>query len=169
MSASDQSADLILPVQLNKSDISQAVKLRAIRTPFFWIVPLWVMGMVYFLLDSLFHTPLLYAWGWALIAGLMTVPLLLNRSIASIAKQPSALSPMTFVFSAYGITADFENGTNKAAWSLVKGAREIGHFFIIEMQRRTFHLIPKRLLSDEQASHLRGILRANVSKNVHLL
>jgi YcxB-like protein len=169
MIAPDQADELVIPVQLNKSDISQSVKLRALASPLFWLVPLWVIGLVYFLLTSSLHTPRWYAWGWALIAGLMMLFFLHNRSSALIAKQPGALAPMKFVFSAYGITAEFENGTNKAMWSLVKGARETGHYFFIEMQRRSFNLIPKRLLTDEQASHLREILRANVSKNVHLL
>jgi hypothetical protein len=169
MSAVDQTAELAIPIQLNKTDISQSVKLRAIRTPFFWIIPLWAAGMVYFSLTFSFQTPQWYACVWALVAGLITLLFLLYRSSASIAKQPGALAPMTFVFSSYGITAEFENGTNKAMWSLVKGARETGSYILIEMQRRSYHLIPKRLLTDEQASSLREILRANVSRNVHLL
>ena len=169
MIAADQSAEFALPIQLNKSDISQSVKLRAIRTPFFWFVPLWVVVMVQFLLVSSFHTPQWYAWVWALIAGLVSLFFLLRRSSASIAKQPGALAPMNFVFSAYGITAEFENGTTKAMWSLVKGARESGLYFFIEMQRRSFHLIPKRQISEEQASRLQEILSDNISKNLHLL
>jgi len=169
MNAVDPSAELAIPVQLSKADISESVKARATRTPFFWIVPLWVVGIVQFLLASSFHTPQLYAWVWALIAGLVSLFFLLRRSSASIARQPGALAPMAFVFSAYGITAEFENGTTKAMWSLVKGARETDRYFLIEMQRRSFHLIPKRQITEEQASRLREILSANISRNVHLL
>jgi hypothetical protein len=169
MIAFDSSAELAIPVQLSKSDISESVKLRAIRTPFFWLVPLWVVIIVQFVLASSFHTPQWYAWVWALIAGLISLFFLLRRSSALIAKQPGALAPMNFVFSTYGIAAEFENGTTKAMWSLVKGARETDQYFLIEMQRRSFHLIPKRQITDEQASRLREILRANISKNVQLL
>jgi hypothetical protein len=169
MIATDQSEELVVPVQLNKSDISESVKLRAIGTPFFWIVPLWVVIIVDFLLSSSFHTPQRYACIWALVAGLLSLSFLLHRSSASIAKRPGVLAPMTLSFTASGVTAEFENGTNKAMWSLVKGAKETRHYFLIEMQRRTYHLIPKRFLNEEKASRLREILRANVSKNIHLL
>lgn len=167
MIVADQSTALAIQIQLNKSDISQSVKQRAVRTPFFWIVPLWMVVMVKFVLDSNLHVSWWCGLVSALAAGVLTLVFLLYRGSALISKQPAALAPMTFVFSAYGITNEFENGTNKSAWSLVKGARETGHFFFIEMQRRSFHLIPKRFLTDEQASRLREILSTYV-KNVHL-
>ena len=80
MIAFDSSAELAIPVQLSKSDISESVKLRAIRTPFFWLVPLWVVIIVQFVLASSFHTPQWYAWVWALIAGLISLFFLLRRS-----------------------------------------------------------------------------------------
>jgi len=168
MISANKTAELVIPIHLDKADISASVYLRAIRTPFFWLFPLWVIVMVVFFLSSYFHTSRLYAWVWGLIAGPISLFFLLQRSSASIAKQASTLAPMTLTFSAYGITAEFQNGTSKANWSLVKGARETGHYFFIDMQRRSFHLIPKRLLTDEQAAHLREILRANITKNVHL-
>lgn len=160
----DQQAELAIHVQLNKSDISRSTKLRAIRSPLFWVLPLWFGGILYFTLPSRE-----YAWVWATLAGLIMLVFLLYRSGASTAKQPGVLSPITYIFSDYGITAEFENGTNKAMWSLVKGARETEDYFFIEMQRRSFHLIPKRLLIEDQASRLRAILRANVTKSVRLL
>jgi hypothetical protein len=169
MTVTDQSAELVITVRLTKSDISECVKLRAFRSPFFWIIPLWAVIMIEFTLSSTLHTPRSYGWASGLIGGMLSLIFLLRRSSASMAKQPGALAPMKFEFSAYGITADFENGTNKAMWSLVKGTRETAPYFFIEMQRRSFHLIPKRLLTEEQTSRLREILRAHISKNIELL
>src|SRR6185437_8697647 len=98
MISANKTAELVIPIHLDKADISASVYLRAIRTPFFWLFPLWVIVMVVFFLSSYFHTSRLYAWVWGLIAGPISLFFLLQRSSASIAKQASTLAPMTLTF-----------------------------------------------------------------------
>jgi hypothetical protein len=91
-----------------------------------------------------------------------------HQTAAASLKQADVLAPITYILSDYGVTAQFQNGENKTAWSLVKGARETADYFFIEMQRNSFHLVPKRMISEEQAAGVREKLKANLSKNVHL-
>jgi YcxB-like protein len=159
----DQPFDLAIEVQLTKKDIFRAVRLNAVRRPMFWIAVI-MPGFIIF--GALITHP--YGWiaGTAISLGLFL--LIPYQTAITSAKQVDVLAPITYVFSDYGVTAHFQNAENKTAWSLVKGARETADYFFIEMQRKSFHLVPKRTVRDEQAVSLREKLRAHLSKNVRL-
>jgi uncharacterized protein (DUF58 family) len=90
-------------------------------------------------------------------------------SVRAFARTPGALAPITYIFSADGVTAQFENASNTAAWTLVKGASETANFILIKMQRGSFHLLPKKQITEDQATLVRRILRKHVPAKVHLL
>ncbi len=159
----NQPTDLTVEVHLSKGDIYRAVRLRSIRRPMFWLTVI-MPGVVIF--GALIAHP--YSWVAAAVVSLGLFFLIPYQTAATSAKQADVLASITYILSGYGITAHFQNGENKTAWSLVKGARETASYFFIEMQRNSFHLVPKRMISEEQAAGLREKLKANLSKNVYL-
>lgn len=165
MTTIDQRSRLEIDVLLTKSDLFSATLSRSIRRPSFFILAL-APG-----LSASFYFLTLKEPAGLLFIALLCVgfPLLIvYRTSTASAKQPGTFAPITYAFSDDGVNARFVNGKTEAAWSLVKGARETRDYFFIEMQRNSFHLIPKRLTSDEQVAHLRTTLRQHVAENIRI-
>jgi hypothetical protein len=159
----NQSASLAVEVCLTKGDISRAVRLRSIRRPMFWVA---VILPGFIILGAFIAHP--YSWVGSIVVSVGLFFLIPRQTAATSAKQADVLAPITYILSDYGVTARFQNGENKTAWQLIKGARETADYFFIEMQRNSFHLLPKRMISEEQTAGLREKLRAYLSKNVYL-
>ena len=155
----NQSENLTIQIQLTRSDIFRSLLLRSIRRPTFWIFPaiLLIFGIYAYL--TIQHP---YGAIFAVFIYLSFQFLAICMAFRATIKQPDNLAPITFTFSAYGLIAQFQNAETKSAWALIKGARETADYFYIEMQRRSFHIVPKRAMTTEQASRLREILRAKL-------
>ncbi len=143
-SSADRSEKLTIKVRYEKSDLYLAVLRNVMRHPLCWLTPL-ALGS---LTAALFVD---YEYGWiiAVVVGFVSFSLIPYCAIRTAGNQ-------------------FENGTNSAAWSLVKGALETDKFIFIAMQRSTFHLVPKRQITNDRATLLRKVLRTYISRNVHL-
>jgi hypothetical protein len=163
MTSLDESEELTIQVVYEKSDLYSAVRSNAVRHPLFWVVPLVIGSFTYGLFSE-------YVYGWIIalmicLASFYLVPFLAGRNAV---KMPGILAPIIFTFSVDGVTAQFENGKNSAAWSLARGASETDKFIFVEMQRGTFHLVPKSQISQDQAKLLRQLLRKYVRAKVRL-
>jgi hypothetical protein len=163
MPAPDQCESLAIKVLYEKSDLYSASLLNAMRHPLFWIAPFAIGSIVYQSLST--HE---YGWIIALAVGLVSFSLIPYSAARASVKMPGVLAPITYILSVDGVTAQFENGRNTAAWSLVKGASETGKYIFIQMQRGTFHLMPKRQMTNDQVMLLRQMLREHVSAKVRL-
>lgn len=163
MTATDELGTLAIEVNLTKSDVFHSVLLTMVRRPYFWLAALMVGASVYLWLAP--NSIRLFA---AIAASLSVLFLVPYSTVRSTAKRREVFAPMTYVFSANGVAAVYQNGETRSAWSLVNGARENRDYIFIEMQRHTFYLVPKRFLSERQCAHLREMLRKHVSKNVRL-
>jgi len=163
MTEADQSDQVAIEVHLSKSDIFHSVLLTTLKHPLFWIASVGMGVIVYSVL-----APQPYGWLLAVITSLGFLFLVPYSRSTSTAKQPGVLAPITYIFSSDGVTAQFENGANKAAWSLVKGATETNKYIFVQMQRGSFHLLPKGSINAEQDTRLRKILRERLSEKARL-
>jgi hypothetical protein len=163
MISPDQYGDLTIQVRYEQSDLYSAGLMNSMRRPLFWMAPFSIGSIVYQSLSA--HE---YGWVVALVVGLFSFSLIPYPAARASAKMPGVLAPITYTFSVDGVTAQYENGKNSAAWSLVKGASETKKFIFIKMQRSTFHLVPKRQIAKDQAILLRQILRKHVPAKVRL-
>lgn len=159
-----QSDTLAIRVTLTKSDLFRSLLLTMMRQPYFWLTPVPLAFVIY--------TTILANSPYRLILALISVPLFLllfpYLTSISIAKRPGVLAPITYLFTENYVSAQFVNGESKADWSLVTGAWETSNYIVVRMQRGSFHLVPKRLITTEQTCRLREILRAHVLKGVRL-
>jgi len=152
--------DLIIKVLYRKSEVRKAIYSDSLRKPLFWATAVIPAAVISFDLPT---SPAKWTSAIGVACGiLLLVPLLRARSIL---KSEALSSPITFNFSETGVRAEYVNGSNAAGWSLVTGARENSHFLFVNMQRGSFHLIPKAQITGEQATSLRAILRSHIQKN----
>lgn len=158
-----QDEALTIPVHLEKSDIYSAVLINSMRSPLNWLTPLWVAALVYHLVSD-------YKYGWivAFVMSLFSFFIILFSVARASLRMQGVLTPITYTLSGDGITAQFENGKNSADWSLVKGASETSKYIFVKMQRGSFHLVPKRQITEDQAVRLRQILRRHSPVKVRL-
>jgi YcxB-like protein len=157
-------ADLLrLRFTLKKSDIYRASYSNVARGPalLFLIIVCLALGFIS-------RDQGLKGWIGAAALGFALFLILPYWNARVTFKNPDVLAPMTLAFGTDGLAAEFEHGTNSAAWALVKGATETKPFIFIKMLRGTFHLVPKSQLTREELATLRQILEEHVLRKVRL-
>jgi hypothetical protein len=145
---------LPLKVQLSKADLFRATLRNQIHQPVFWMVPFAVICVA---LTSFRGNAL--GGVTAVCVGLALLAIMPLAATRASAKNPGVLSPITYVFDDFGVSAIFINGETRAEWSLVTGAFESSRYIFVSMQRRSFHLIPKSQVDERELASLRSILR----------